>query len=81
MPKKPIKITLRIYEDEEKRLARIAKIMSGPGNPASLTVAMRYVLERGYDKAERDLGIVTKKAKRLTDTEVCDLQKRGVIGA
>lgn len=62
-PRKSIQITLRLYEEDADRLEAIAKAMSGPGIEAAPVDAVRYVLARGYEPSERELGIKPTKAR------------------
>lgn len=55
--RKSIQITLRLYEADAERLEAIATAMSGPGIAATAADAVRYVLQRGYAPAERELGV------------------------
>lgn len=64
-PKKFIQATIRLYDAEADRLDAIVTAMSGKVAKASAADAVRYVLERGFENAERDLGIgnATKPTK------------------
>jgi predicted transcriptional regulator len=62
----PIQLTLRLPADQASRLDAIAAAMSGPAVKATRAEAVRYVLERGYENAERDLGIKASAGKKGT---------------
>ncbi len=63
--RKAIQITLRLYEEDAQRIDEIAKGMSGPGIAATTADAVRYVLQRGYAPAERELGIAKAAEPKL----------------
>jgi hypothetical protein len=59
-----IQLTLRLPGDQAARIDAIAAAMSGPAVKATRVEAVRYVLERGYENAEKDLGIKTHAGKK-----------------
>ncbi len=54
---KQIQTTLRVPEEWADRIDAIAKAMSRPGNDATRVEALRYLIERGFEPAEHELGI------------------------
>jgi hypothetical protein len=59
-----VKITLRLYDDDAKRLEAVAKAMSGPKLAATPTDAAKFVFESGWAVAEKDLGIKSPSPKK-----------------
>lgn len=53
--------TLRVPEEWLARIDAIAKAMSRPGNEATRIETLLYLIEKGFDPAEKEQGIKSPK--------------------
>jgi predicted transcriptional regulator len=54
---KPLQISVRIPQEWLDRLDQVARAMSRPGTEASRAEAIRFLVARGFEAAEKELGI------------------------
>jgi hypothetical protein len=55
--REPIRIALRLYDQDAARFTAIKRALSTPHLDATDADAARFIFERGYGPAEAELGI------------------------